>query len=98
MGISLNNSSHCTFFKMVKKTKGRGKKVAATPAFARKAVAKKVTNPLFEKKVQKLWNWTRHSTKEGLEPFCEMAQVHPSPETKSCIAASFEGSPSNQPI
>merc|ERR1712168_480331 len=36
--------------KMVKKTKGRGKKVAATPAFARKAVAKKVTNPLFEKR------------------------------------------------
>merc|ERR1712096_279313 len=50
MGISLNHGAHCTFFKMVKKTKGRGKKVAATPAFARKAVAKKVTNPLFEKR------------------------------------------------
>jgi len=35
---------------MVKKTKGRGKKVAATPAFARKAAAKKATNPLFEKR------------------------------------------------
>merc|ERR1712183_827109 len=50
MGICLHGASHCTFFKMVKKTKGRGKKVAATPAFARKAVAKKVTDPLFEKR------------------------------------------------
>jgi len=37
---------------MVKGKKGRGKRVAPAPAFARKAIVKKPTNPLFEKRAK----------------------------------------------
>ena len=82
----INNKKKGSLFllpKMPKGKKAKGKKVALAADIVNQE-AKKMVNPLFEKRPPKFWHWTEHPAQRGPHRLCQMAPLHSAAEAKDC--------------
>ena len=68
---------------MPKGKKAKGKKVAPAPAVVKKQEAKKVVNPLFEKRPTNFAIWEGHPAQKRSYTLHQMAPLHQAAAAKS---------------